>query len=214
MKLLAISLCALLINGGLFLLMESMVSRDRVRVLDVMDTQAIEFVRTPMQEETRTRDRRSPPPPKPQEIQRPRAEVTNIASSRTANLPSNVSAYEITSLLGEGGGGVALGERLVDGLTASLDVVMASDLIPVSMLPPQYPPTARMRGVEGYVDLLFLVTAEGTVEDPIVLKSEPPEVFDNAARDAALRWRFRPMMRDGQPIDVQAQIHIDFSLVQ
>jgi len=79
MKTATIALVAVLVNLGMFLVMDGMVSRDRVRVVELMDAQQIEFVRTPIEEETRTRDRRSAPPPKPQEIERPRAEVTDIA---------------------------------------------------------------------------------------------------------------------------------------
>ena len=210
MKLILITVTAVLINLGLFLLMDNMISRESTRVVNFINTQPIEFVRSSMDEETRTRDRRTPPPPKPQEIQRPRAEVQNIAN-RVSSLPTDVAAYEVTSLLGEGGG-IALGRTLIEGSMADLDVMMAEDLIPLTMLPPQYPPSARMRRIEGWVDMLFTVNADGTVSDPVITDSEPPNVFDRAATDAALRWRFRPVTQNGEAIATLAQIHINFSL--
>jgi len=190
--------------------MDSMVSRESARMVNVIDTQPIEFVRTRIDEETRTRDRRTPPPPKPQEIQRPRAEVQNIAN-RVSSLPADVAAYEVTSLLGEGGG-IALGQTLLEGSVANLDVMMADELIPLTMLPPQYPPSARIRRINGWVDLLFTVNADGTVSDVSVMNSEPVEIFDKAATDAALRWRFRPVTRNGRAVETLAQIRINFSL--
>ena len=210
MRFLLIIAAAIAINLGLFLVMDSMVSRESARMVNVIDTQPIEFVRTRIDEETRTRDRRTPPPPKPQEIQRPRAEVQNIAN-RVSSLPADVAAYEVTSLLGEGGG-IALGQTLLEGSVANLDVMMADELIPLTMLPHQYPPSARMRRINGWVDLLFTVNADGTVSDVTIMNSEPVEIFDKAATDAALRWRFRPVTRNGQAVETLAQIRINFSL--
>jgi len=209
-RLLLLLVLAGLINLGLFVVMDRMVSSDGLRTVSLVETRPIEFIRTPLDEETRTRDRRTPPPPKPQEIQRPRANVQNIAS-RVSALPTSVAAYEVTSLLGEGGG-VALGQTLLEGSVAELDVMLAEDLIPLTMLPPQYPPAARMRQVQGWVDLLFTVNADGTVSDPVVVDAEPREVFDNAAIDAALRWRFRPVMQNGEAVPTLAEIRINFSL--
>ena len=210
MKIVVSVVVAVIINIGLFLLMDSMVSQETARIVNLIDTQPIEFLRTELDEETRTRDRRTPPPPKPQTIQRPRAAVQSIAS-RVSSLPTDVAAYEVTSLLGEGGG-VALGRTLLEGNVEELDIVLANDLIPLTMLPPQYPPSARMRRIQGWVDLLFTVNADGSVSDPIVLDSEPEGIFDRAALDAALRWRFRPVTEDGEPKDTLAQILINFSL--
>lgn len=214
MKTLLIITAALAVNLGMFLLMDSMVSQDRVRVVNLIDAQQIEFVRTPMDEETRTRDRRRPPPPKPQEIDRPQAQVTNIAE-RVSSLPAQTSSMSIDSLLGEGGAGVAIGQTLVGGGdTGDLGVMMAEDLIPLSMLPPQYPPSARQRMIEGWVDLIFTVNQRGVVSDAYVVASQPEEIFNRAATDAAMRWRFRPVVENGEPTTVFRRIRINFSLQQ
>ncbi|MEQ8860755.1 MAG: energy transducer TonB [Pseudomonadales bacterium] len=210
MKVAGLLIGALLINLGLYLLMENMIARDPTRVLGLIDAQTIEFVRTPLEDETRTKDRRRKPPPKPQEIKRPRADVENIAS-RASALPTDVTAFEVTSLLGAGGG-VALGQRLVEGTGESMELVMASDLTVISMLPPQYPPSAAMRELEGWVEMVFYVNEDGSVRDPMVVDSRPGSVFNSAAEAAALRWRFRPVVRNGQPVTVRARIHIDFDL--
>lgn len=213
MKAVLILLFAISVNFGMFLIMDGMVTRDRVRVVDLMDAQLIEFVRTPMEEETRTKDRRSAPPPKPQEIERPRAQVTNIAE-RASALPTFSSAYEITSLLGEGAG-VSIGQALIGNQGVNdLGIMMANDLIPLSMLPPQYPPNARARNVEGWVDVVFSIDTRGLVDDAWVVDSEPPEIFDRAATDATMRWRFRPMEEDGEPVAALRRIRVNFSLEQ
>lgn len=55
---------------------------------------------------------------------------------------------------------------------------------------PQYPRTALARGIEGEVDLTFAVEADGSVSDVRILGARPSSIFNDAARNAALRWRF------------------------
>lgn len=201
---------AVLVNLALYLLMEGMISRDRVRLVSGFETQTIDFVRTPLDEETRTRDRRRRPPPKPREIERPRAEVEDIAQ-RAQTLPTETQSFAVNSLLGEGAG-VALGQRLVEGSGAVMETLMASDLTAISMLPPEYPLAARERAIEGWVDLVFVVTEEGHVTDPEVIDASPKGIFERAARAAVLRWRFRPLMRAGRPVAARARFRINFGL--
>jgi protein TonB len=201
---------ALTVTAAIYVLMDRMISRDRTRLLNTYDAQPIEFARTPLEEQTRTKDRRKKPPPKPKEIKRVRSEV-DASLNRMASLPQDFTAYNVTSLLGEGAG-VALGQNLLEGSGESMAMVMASDLTPLTMLPPQYPPSALMRGTEGWVQVSFLVTEEGFVEDPVVIDAKPRSTFDDAAMAAALRWRFRPVVQGGQPVAVRAYMQIDFTL--
>ena len=209
MRTLAIVLGALAINLGLYLLMEGMISRDRVRVLDLFDAQTIEFVRAPIEDETRTKDRRRKPPPKPRDIKKPKAEVDEMTSR--SELPADFQAYNVSSLLGEGGG-IGLGQRIVQGSGEGMRMVMAGDLTALAKFPPQYPPWALQRGLEGWVDLTFIVTEQGTVMDPVVTDSYPKGAFDDAALAAVTRWRFQPVMEDGEATPVRVILHVDFEI--
>lgn len=209
MRLMLILLLAIGLNLGLFLIMDSMVSTGSMRTVELMDVEPVEFVRTVVDEETRSRDRRTPPPPKPREIARPQAQVTDIAQRATALDVS--SSYEISSLLGEGGG-AAIAQNVLASSVGDFDVLMANDLVPISMLPPQFPPAARARGIEGWVDVIFVVSTRGDVEEAWVVESEPPEMFDQAAIDAAMRWRFRPVTENGEAVPAERIIRINFSL--
>ena len=206
----ALLAAAVLVNLALYLLMENMISRDRVRVISGFDAQAVDFVRTPIEEQTRTKDRRRRPPPKPQEIKRPRADVENIAN-RAAALPSDMQSYAINSLLGDGAG-IALGQRLVEGSGAVMETMLASDLTPISVIPPEYPISARQRGIEGWVDVIFFITEQGLVSEPEVIGAEPSGIFERAALSAVGRWRFRPLMRAGKPVMARGQYRIHFNL--
>jgi protein TonB len=67
------------------------------------------------------------------------------------------------------------------------------------MAPPVYPARAMQRGIEGFVDVRFDVTASGATQNVRVIYAEPAGVFDQAAQSAVARWRFQPRMVDGKP---------------
>jgi periplasmic protein TonB len=75
------------------------------------------------------------------------------------------------------------------------------DYMPIVQVAPQYPRRAADLGLEGFVILEFTVTREGTVRDPRVLQSSH-EIFDRSAIDAVLRFRYRPRVIDGEPVEV------------
>ena len=70
---------------------------------------------------------------------------------------------------------------------------------PISKIAPDYPPQARSRKVEGYVELEFRVATNGNAEDIRVLRSEPEGLFDRNAVRALMRWKFKPAERNGVP---------------
>ena len=61
-----------------------------------------------------------------------------------------------------------------------------------------YPRRALQQGIEGYVDLRFDVSAIGKTENIQVLNAKPSGVFEKAAIKAAQKWRFQPVMKNGQ----------------
>ena len=74
--------------------------------------------------------------------------------------------------------------------------------VPIFKIPPIYPRRAQERGIEGCVMLEFTVTKVGSVRDPVVLWSLPNGIFDRAAMRSALKFKYKPQIRDGQPIEV------------
>jgi protein TonB len=83
---------------------------------------------------------------------------------------------------------------------------------PLTRLRPMYPPQAKMRKLEGYVALEFIVGPDGAVRDISILSSVPGEVFVNAARQAVERWRFTPGTRSGKPVYARVRQKVTFSL--
>jgi protein TonB len=50
------------------------------------------------------------------------------------------------------------------------------------------------------------------VSDVAVVSSDPAEIFNRAATDAIRRWRYDPRVVDGQPVDSQSQVRLQFKL--
>ena len=77
------------------------------------------------------------------------------------------------------------------------------EYLPIVKVAPVYPRRAAARGIEGYVLVEFTVTATGSVRDPLVVEAKPPGVFDRAATDAALKFKYKPKVLNGEGMDVQ-----------
>ena len=82
-------------------------------------------------------------------------------------------------------------------------VFMDGSYVPIFQVPPQYPRRAAERGIEGCVVLKYVVTEVGSVRDPEVIQSIPKGIFDRAAIRAALRYKYKPLIRDGNAVDVE-----------
>src|SRR5229473_4981012 len=75
---------------------------------------------------------------------------------------------------------------------------------------PKYPPEAGRARIEGTVVLLAVIGEDGTVEDVRVEKGLP--VLAQAATEAVKQWRYRPYLLNGEPVELDSQITINFTL--
>jgi protein TonB len=98
------------------------------------------------------------------------------------------------------------------GASQSSGVVPASQLVRVRYVEPQYPPVASQLGRNGTVDLEFTVRADGSVSDVSVTQAEPRGMFEASAVQAVSKWRYRPLERDGHPIDQRVRVRLRFAL--
>jgi protein TonB len=90
--------------------------------------------------------------------------------------------------------------------------VSASELTRTRYTQPAFPMLARERGIDGWVDLQFTVRRDGTLADVTVIAAEPAGVFEQSALDAVRRWRYQPIMRDGQATEQRARIRVRFAV--
>ncbi len=93
------------------------------------------------------------------------------------------------------------GQGLVPLPIAAPEVVRKSD--------PAYPGELIHDGVEGTVILTAIIRADGSVSDIAVAKSLNPQLDENAVQ-ALSRWVFRPALKNGEAIDLEAVITVPF----
>ena len=60
----------------------------------------------------------------------------------------------------------------------------------------------------------FTIMEDGSVANPSVIDAEPKRLFNRNAIRAILRWKFKPRIVDGQPVQRQAEQVIEFTLDQ
>jgi TonB family protein len=105
---------------------------------------------------------------------------------------------------------IAQAERELNEARDATNVVSAATLKRVKMTAPQYPESARKRGIEGWVEVAFTVLPNGSVDDVEVRNASPAEVFDEAAIRAVRQWRFEPVVRNGEKVSQRAMIRLRF----
>ena len=108
----------------------------------------------------------------------------------------------------------ALNQRLAQlklAATAMPEMPEAS-LTRVKTIELDYPSEALRRNIEGWVDVSYVVTAEGKISTVKVLDSNPTGVFDAAATKALMRVRYKPMTQNGKSIAVSTKLRIAFRL--
>jgi TonB family protein len=120
-------------------------------------------------------------------------------------------------------GSIGFNSAEVNSVQHDLDAAVAqhnfmTTLIPASQLTllktvqPAYPVKAVNGKIEGWVDVEFTVAETGKVKDVSVRATSNPGVFDDAAVKAVSQWRYKPVLRDAQPVPVRSQIRVRFTL--
>ena len=174
-----------------------MVGNRRIRLTDTTDFDISNFIRV-AEQSREVRSRRDPKAPeKPQDEMQQDIERLTSASQTSSMSGLDVSMPDIDLQVDVGG-----------------TIQIARELTPLVRIPPEYPMSARAKGIQGYVILRFTVTETGSVENPEILRSDPPGVFDRAASRAVLRWKYQPQMVDGMPASVVSYARINFQMMQ
>ena len=77
---------------------------------------------------------------------------------------------------------------------------------------PVYPPLAKAARIQGVVKFALTIGTDGTVRDAQLISGHP--LLVQAARDAVLQWVYKPTLLNGEPIEVQTTVDVNFTLVQ
>ena len=169
----------------LFLLMQALIKSDKNPFTDASDIKITDFVRLDEDQELQIKQRKPKPPPPPDEpppdMPKPDYDASNVSTGL------EIGAIDVNVDLNVGGTG---------GFSSD------GEYLPIVKVAPVYPRRAQTRGIEGYVLLEFVVTKTGAVRDPRVIEASPPGIFDRAAMSAALKFKYKPKVVNGSPIDV------------
>lgn len=82
----------------------------------------------------------------------------------------------------------------------------------VNRVQPMYPPLARQTRISGTVKLHAIIGKTGAVEQLQVVSGHP--LLVQAALDAVRQWRYQPTLLNGEPVEVDTEIDVIFSLAQ
>ncbi|HTP33287.1 MAG TPA: energy transducer TonB [Candidatus Acidoferrales bacterium] len=77
---------------------------------------------------------------------------------------------------------------------------------------PVYPPLAKQARISGVVHLAAVISANGTIQDLKVISGHP--LLIPAALEAVKQWVYQPTLLNGEPVEVQTQIDVNFTLSQ
>lgn len=75
---------------------------------------------------------------------------------------------------------------------------------------PTYPPLARQARIQGVVVLEALIGKDGGIQNLHVVSGHP--MLTNAALDAVKQWRYKPYYLNGEPVEVETTINVNFTL--
>jgi protein TonB len=198
-RVLAAFALAVAVTLGLFYLMQSLITGGEGAMSEPPKGSMLDFVRVKPEELVQEKDRKPKRPPEPEQA--------------PPDLPQPQFDPAVTDIDGQGfdfstqvSGDTALTGGL--GLDTS-----DGEYLPIVKVQAVYPRRALQRGIEGYVVVEFTVTKLGTVRDPRVVEAQPEGIFDQAAMDAVLKFKYKPRVVNGDTVEVEGvQNRLTFEL--
>lgn len=149
-----------------------------------------------------------PPPPIPQTIVR--RHVQPVSVPQPIAHEDSVMAVAVTAPIAEVVEPVAATEIIAVTPTIASNATLAYE----SIIDPRYPMESRRRGEQGTVLLRVLVGRDGLPIDVEVQRSSGYRALDRSAREAVLRWRFRPVQINGVNVEARGLVPIKFDVNQ
>ena len=168
---------------GLFMVMHSLIDRDFENP-EVKNTKIADLVQPDedIQLETATR--------KPEKVEDPEEpppemDMVQIDLNMDTNIENNAPLATVDLNINTTGMSSGDGEYL-----------------PIVKVAPIYPRRAQTRGITGYCIVEYTVTTSGAIRDPVAVDCQPQGVFEKASVKAATKFKYKPRVVDGEPIEV------------
>ena len=147
-----------------------------------------------------------PPPPTIQLAPSPGPVLPGVPDGSDQGKPDGQIGGEVHGITG----GVAFPDdgRVHISLNESLP------LLPISQEYPPYPDEAKKKQLEDQVIVRYVIGKNGRVTDVQILDHAREPVFDKVTVEAIKQWRFRPMIKDGKPVEVVHDLAVNFQLIR
>jgi protein TonB len=194
---------ATVVTLGLFILMNSLIELGQVELDKSQSVRISDFIRQKKHSQVQTKKRELPQKKKVES--QPKAPTLDLPRSGVAGaqpvvqMSAPVPTFERKINLA---GGPSMGSAVSDAET-----------VPLVRIQPMYPRAAAQKRLEGWVLLEFTISTTGSVKDARVLDSKPPNIFDRAALQAILKWKYKPKIVDGVPVETRGvQVKLTFKL--
>jgi periplasmic protein TonB len=179
-----------------------------------------------------------PPPPPPAaaaivKTVKIETELNNGALRTPTKIPEKVQMIKeeeapsaIAGVMGGVPGGVAGGQMggVIGGIVSSVPTAVPKVATPqkvrvsqgvaegllIHQVKPAYPPLARQARIQGQVVLSATISKSGDIQGLQLLSGHP--MLAPAAIEAVKQWKYKPYFLNGEPVEVQTQITVDFKL--
>jgi len=179
-----------------------------------------------------------PPPPAaaPVKVVKVQTDIVNGQLRTPTKIPQKVQmikeeeqpppAMAAAGVVGGVPGGVPGGQMggVIGGIISSTPVAVPKAVTPqrvrvsqgvtqgllINKVQPNYPPLARQARIQGAVQLQALISKQGTIENLRVISGHP--MLSPSAIDAVKQWRYKPYILNGEPVEVETQITVNFTL--
>ncbi len=183
MRIVFSALLAVPVAVGLFMVMNALIDRDfenpeikARKIADIVKPDEVIETNVTEQKPEKVEDPEEPPP----EIQP--LEFDMDMDTNVANLaPSTSVDIELSS------SGMSSGD---------------GEYLPIVKVAPIYPRRAQTRGITGYCIVEYTVTKTGSIRDPQPVDCQPQGVFESASVKASQKFKFKPRVVAGEPIEV------------
>jgi periplasmic protein TonB len=131
-----------------------------------------------------------------------------MTSGVVGGVPGGIPGGSMGGVMGGIIGGSALIPKVaVQRIRVSSGVTQG---LVIHKVDPVYPAIAKTARVQGTVILQAVIGKDGTIQNLHVVSGHP--LLQGAAMDAVKQWRYRPYILNGEPVEVDTQVEVHFTL--
>jgi len=180
-----------------------------------------------------------PPPPPPAAevhvVRKPQTELDNGQLRTPTKIPKKIEMIKedepppstgVAGVVGGVPGGVPGGAMggVLGGVIGNIPTAVPKAAVPqrvrvsagvqqgllIHRVQPTYPPLARQARIQGSVVLQALIGKDGSIQNLHVVSGHP--MLTGAALDAVKQWRYKPYYLNGEPVEVETTVNVNFTL--